>query len=227
MRHLVLTRSAYGPSYPLDANRRRLALTLAVTVPCMREQIDRAWTWVVLLDPDDPLRAEREAAFSSAGPTEFLHDRIDPAGRQDGTALGRWSLPRSGPLLSTRLDDDDAIAPWFLDTVARVRPIQRRLIAMPYGWWWAAGHVRPLRYQRNMFLSLYSPDGSRHVMETAHNRASSLGQTQDAGDKRRSWMWVRHRDARGGMLRAHRRPPPEMRATFPIDWTALDGLAYR
>ena len=226
MRHLVLTRAAYGPKYPLEANRRRLALTVAVAAPCMAAQYDRAWTWCVLLDPDDPLRDERMAAFSSAGPTLFLDGSINPAGRQDSTALGRWNLSLSGPTLTTRLDDDDAIAPWFLDTVARVQPKKRALISIPNGWWWADGQVRALRFQRNMFLSLYSPDGSHHIMETAHNRASHLGPTQDA-DRRPGWLWVRHRDARGGMLKAHRRVTGEMRATFPIDWTALDAAAYR
>ena len=37
MRHCVLTRSAYGPEWTLEANRRRLALTRAVTAKLMAQ----------------------------------------------------------------------------------------------------------------------------------------------------------------------------------------------
>lgn len=224
MRHFVLTRSAYGPAYDLEANRRRLAITLAVTVPAMAAQWDRAWTWCVLLDPDDPLRAEREAAFSSAGSTLFLDGRLDPSTRQDDTALGAWALP-PGARLTTRLDDDDAIAPWFLDAMARTLPPRQSILAMPRGWWYARGRVRPLHYVKNMFLSLWSPDGAHHIMETAHTSATRLGPTVVLED-RPSWLWVRHADARGGLLQARKRPGPEVRATFPIDWAALDAAGY-
>ena len=42
MRFYVLTRSAYGPAWDLDANRRRLAVTRAVTAAAMRAQTDQA-----------------------------------------------------------------------------------------------------------------------------------------------------------------------------------------
>ncbi len=55
LRHFVLTRSAYGPAWSIEANRRRLAVTKAVTARLMAAQTTRVWTWVVLLDRRDPL----------------------------------------------------------------------------------------------------------------------------------------------------------------------------
>ena len=225
MRHLVLTRSAYGPGYPLAANRRRLALTRATSIPSMAAQ-SGDWTWCVLLHPDDPLRAERLAAFSSAGPTRFLDGRLDPSGQQDGSALGAWRIEHDGPTLTTRLDDDDAIAPWFLGAMARAAGGRRRLVlTVPRGWWYAGGHVRALRYPSNMFVSLYDPSGSGSVMDVAHTAVSSLGPMKPA-DPRPGWLWVRHADARCGLLPATKRPGAA-RAAFPLDWPALDAMAYR
>ena len=67
MKHMLLTRSAYPPSYPLAANRRRLELLRHVTVPSLKAQTERRWTWIVLMDPADPLNAKRKAVLEGAG----------------------------------------------------------------------------------------------------------------------------------------------------------------
>ena len=63
-----MTRSAYGPAWSLEANRRRLAVTRAVTARLMGLQADRDWTWIVLLDERDRLLEERMAVFAAAAP---------------------------------------------------------------------------------------------------------------------------------------------------------------
>jgi glycosyltransferase involved in cell wall biosynthesis len=63
VRHFVLTRSSYGPGWDPEANRRRLAITRGITVRSLAAQTNRDWELVVLLDDDDPLRAERLRVF--------------------------------------------------------------------------------------------------------------------------------------------------------------------
>lgn len=65
--HYVQTRSAYSPTWPLDANRRRLELLKRVTVPSLAAQTSKNWTWAVTLNTDDPLLEERREAYCSVG----------------------------------------------------------------------------------------------------------------------------------------------------------------
>ena len=132
MRHYVLTRSAFGPAWDLDANRRRLAVTRAVTAPLMAAQTARAWTWVVLLDERDPLLAERMALYRASAPAFLpLVWRPEVEGNPSRIAAADYRAPwRSmlGPaddqVLTTRLDDDDGFAP---DALARYQAAARRL----------------------------------------------------------------------------------------------------
>lgn len=62
-----MIRSSFGPGWDLDANRRRLEITRGITAQSLAAQTLRDWELVVLLDDEDPFRAERLAAFESAG----------------------------------------------------------------------------------------------------------------------------------------------------------------
>ena len=67
MRQYLLTRSAYSRSLPIDRNRARLALLQGVTARSLAAQTQRDVTWLVLLDPTDPLLEPRKEAIRSAG----------------------------------------------------------------------------------------------------------------------------------------------------------------
>ena len=70
---VVLTRSAYGPAWDLEANRRRLDFARGITIASMAAQTHRDWTWLVAVDKADPLKTERKEAFRSAGvPVRFV-----------------------------------------------------------------------------------------------------------------------------------------------------------
>jgi hypothetical protein len=62
-----MVRSSFGPGWDLEANARRLAITRGITVASLAAQTLRTWELVVLLDDEDPLRAERLAAFEASG----------------------------------------------------------------------------------------------------------------------------------------------------------------
>jgi hypothetical protein len=242
MRHFVLTRSAYSADYPIEANRRRLALLQRVTVPAMRAQAERRWTWLVLVDPADPLLEQRMAAFGRSGVPvvsakglqgPWRPDASIPDGRMLGDVSGPWQTAVAAlagsdtRILTTRIDDDDALTP---DALARIRRAAdpatpgMRVWMLPRGYRFHHGRVQPMNHRSNMFATLESPSRPllRVVMDVKHNDLGRLAPVRYI-DERPAWLWVRHADARSGS-RAAVQPPTLVRRLFPIDWAFLGSL---
>lgn len=232
MRHYVLTRSAYGPAWDKDANRRRLELTTAVTVPSMAAQTSRDWTWIVLLHRDDPLKAERRAAFQSAGvPVRFFTiatrttDRSEAAVEGYQAAWGRHLGKRDDIVAMTRLDDDDGLAPWAIERIAsaasRVR--RRTILVLPIGIRVWGGRYTLVQHFSNAMQTLVTPPGDDlHVYAYGHRDARRVGKLR-AIDTRIAWVWSRHPDTISGWRIAERELTDRLRASFPIDWAPLEA----
>ena len=166
MNHFVLTRSGYPATYPLDANRRRLDLLRAVTVPAMKAQTSRSWTWLALIDPDDPLLRERIEAFESSGVPVRPVTSWSPA------------MPRTDTVLMTRIDDDDAFFPHALQ---RIRDAAEQWTAgrvawvFPWGWRVYRGQAERMHHPANMFVTLQTPPGDDMVvMDVNHLHISDV-----------------------------------------------------
>ncbi len=235
MKHYLLTRSAYAPTIDLERNRRRMAITRGVTARSMAAQTSTDWTWIVLVDLEDPLLSERMAAFLSSGArVEFR-----PAGnivRDDphDKPWGPWAecLDWSDETLTTRIDDDDAFAPWVMATYREkaeewaqmMRHRKPIVLALPYGWRCVDGRVNARHDMNSQFASLYVPLGDRRtIMDINHTRVRVLARRIIA-DKRRGWLWVRHDATRSPNSRASSsvevmHEPPT--GTFAIDWSVL------
>jgi hypothetical protein len=229
MRHYVLTRSAYGPAWDLEANRRRLAITRAVTARLMAQQTAKAWTWVVLLDERDPLLAERLALYRASAPA-FIPlmrqsgDEPSRAAAADYRAPWRAQLgPANDQLLTTRLDDDDGFAPNALARYqARSRALKRRVVLMlPIGMRVWAGRYSVVRHDRNAMQTLLTPPGDEMcVYDYGHVKP---GAPVLLVDNAPGWLWVRHRDTLSNWRLAKRPLEPFIRGLFPIDWQALEA----
>jgi hypothetical protein len=241
VRHYLLTRSAYAPDLPLEVNRARLAITLGVTARSLVAQTRRDVTWLVLIDETDPLLAERTAALASSG----LPLILAPAGDIVRTGIhdqpwGPWArhIDWSEPVLTTRLDDDDAIAPWVLATYrARTdewmhRRARRRIVwVLPTGWrlWNGKGNRRDDMVSQ--FSSLYAPAGDHAtIMDINHTRARKLAGIQ-AVSREAGWLWTRHATTRSDDSRASQLDrdkmtpvPAAVKREFDVDWALLDGL---
>lgn len=232
MRHIVLTRSAYVPElWPLEANRRRLALLRAVTARSLARQTSRAWRWAVMLHERDPLRRERAAVVRDACPRAvILYDR-GAATTRDGLALRAyegWRGPlqsHQGRLLTTRVDDDDAFAS---DALARVRAAAERTpvgartaLVIPNGYRVWQGRASLVRHETNAWSSVLSPDGDPFVVFDVRHRQVREAAPLRFVDERPGWLWVRHPDTLSGEKAAASPIGPALRALFPIDWAAL------
>ncbi len=247
MRHVVLTRAAYGPAWDLAANRRRLHVTRAVTAPLMAAQTDRDWTWIVLLDARDPLIAERRDVFAAAAPS-FVPVEWTPPPRPKAAAWDRhgdaattiqriaaeayrapWraAIGADGPLMMTRLDDDDGLAP---DAVARYRAAAARasartILMLPAGVRVWRGRYAVVRHERNAMHCLVTPAGDDLcVYDYGHAKCQKVAPIVMV-DQAWGWLWVRHRDTISGWKRADAPITAAVRAAFPADWKAL-GRAW-
>lgn len=234
-----MTRSAYGPAWDLEANRRRLAVTRAVAAPLMAAQTTADWRWIVLLDERDPLLRERLAVYRDHAPavsplvvcpTDVRAREYGVRARQriaaaDYRAPWRRDVPADETVLMTRLDDDDGLAPTALARFqAGARGLTRRTALMlPTGIRVFRGRYDAVRHDRNAMHTLVTPRGDTTcVYDYGHTRVRQVVPVVDL-DPLPGWLWVRHRDTISGWRRATRPLNPTIRGLFPIDWRALEA----
>ena len=175
------------------------------------------WTWLVYLDASDPLLNDRLYAFASAGAPVvpvFLGERVEDA------------IDWSGPVLTTRIDDDDAFA---VDAFARLRVAAGKCDART-GLVFPRGHrvndrkIMLVRHGRNAWASLYAPAGDRtHVRAIQHLHLRDIAPIIYI-DEQPSWLWVRHQDAETGFRRANRPITRAVRRRYAVDWEFVEGL---
>jgi hypothetical protein len=234
VRHYVLTRSIYGPEWTLEENARRLAITRAVTAPLMAAQDCRRWTWVVALNPTDPLIEERRAVFRSAAPAyrEILW-RPEPSTPQAvaaaayrGVPWGEAIGPRDTTILQTRLDDDDGFVPEgirrYQGAIGSRSPLPTMILMMSRGVRVWDGRFAFVRHNRNAMHTLVTAPGSTlGVYDYGHTACRRAAPVFPVGN-RIGWLWVRHRDTISGWKMADRPLCDAIRRVFPIDWRALE-----
>jgi len=240
VRHYVLTRAAYGPAVPRRTNYQRLALTAGITAPSLRAQTTRDLTWLVLIDPADPLLKHRRAAFALSGlPVIFAPaEELERTGIHD-RPYGPWSkhIEWGDTTLTTRLDDDDAFAPWAMERVQHAATEGERVVwTLPSGYR-VVGHVAyELHWPLAQFVTLQAPAGDQTtVYEVNHAAFETLGPLRSATEDP-AWLWVRHRMTRsridvgpqtkrkGRTEGRARLITPQLRAAFPVDWRLIERL---
>jgi len=240
VRHYVLTRSAYSPTMRLRDNQRRLELLRGITAASLRAQNTRALTWLVLVDPADPLLAERRAVIESAG----LPCIIETAGKMERVGIhdrpyGPWAehITWDGVTLTTRLDDDDALAPYALSRVQRAAaavPSESVVWTLPNGYRIVGRRAYQIRWPLAQFGTLQAPSGRRAtIFDVSHQLAGDLAPLRAATNDP-AWLWVRHRHTRsrpdvGRQTklngRAEDRPvmiTDQIRSVFPVDWKMIE-----
>lgn len=234
MRHYVLTRAAYGPAWDREANARRLEVTRGVTAASMASQTSKDWTWVVLLDRNDPLKAERKAVFESAGvPVRFFTIASRATDRSEA-AFDCYKAPwekhvgkRDDILAMTRLDDDDALAPWAIERIAKdaARIRRRTILVLPVGVRVWGGRYTLVQHFSNAMQTLVTlPGDDLHVYAYGHRKARHVAKLRGV-DIRPAWLWTRHTDTISGWHLAEKPLTDAIRRQFAVDWSLLDAPA--
>lgn len=244
MRHFILTRASYGPEWSVEANRRRLRITEAVTARLLAQQRGGfRWSWIVLLDGRDPLLTERVRVFGDAAP-ELLPviwepDEVSGApwdkhaeqnDRSQAVAATAYRhpgwlqyTPRDRPILQTRLDDDDGLAIDYLRRVQRAAEglSERTALMLPRGVRVWDGRQTWVRHDTNAMHTLFTPAGDETTVYSYGHRLVARHQPVKIVDERPAWIWVRHPDTISGWKRADRKIQPETRRLFPVDWRVI------
>lgn len=223
MRHIVLIRSAYGPGWTLEANRRRLALTAGVTMRSLRAQTTRQFSLIVLLHRQDPLLAERKAIYAGA---QFIYtDAIaSPALVAFTGYRAAWAEaigPRDEFVAMTRLDDDDAFAPWAMERVESEagRARQRTILVFPLGIRVWQGGYSLVRHTTNAMHTLVTPpEDTATVYDYGHRKLRRFANVRNI-DNRPAWLWSRHEDTISGWRLSSYPLTPYVRGLFPVDWS--------
>lgn len=245
MRHYILTRSAYGPTVEAGERSRRLALLERVCAASLRAQTQLDLHWIVLIDRSDPELDRRIRAIRSSN----LPATIRPAGNMV-TRGGRdrpWSRQWAqcidwshGPILTSRLDDDDALVPeamaWVREAAASVHPREHVVWTLPAGWRVAGRLVERVTYPVPMFSTLQVPPAARQtIYDASHLAAARLAPMRVATDEP-AWLWVRHdltrsnENMRQGFSTGGLDMEPisaGLKARFPIDWDLVESLPQR
>lgn len=241
MRHYVLTRCAYAPSYPLADNRRRLEIMKATVVPSLRSQTTRDLTWLVLVDPEDPLLEERREVIASAG----LPAIVEPAGQlvREGIhdkPFAPWAryIDFSSQTLTTRLDDDDGLATYALERVQEAAHGCRESVVwtLPVGYRVVGYRAFRIEWPLAQFGTLAVPPRvKRTVFDASHQQVGHLGPLVPATTDP-AWLWIRHRLTRSRvqvgrqtMLNGRTegrglRITPAVSDPFAIDWQMVVRL---
>lgn len=243
MRHFVLTRSAYGTEWTPEANRRRLAVTAAVTARLMAQQTNPDWTWIVLLHSRDPFLEKRLALFTAAAPAivpiywEPRDLAAAPWDRHGGStsrvqqvAATAYRAPWADALgdrqqltLMTRLDDDDGLAVDALERIAAAARgvTERTALMQPIGFRVWDGRYSRVRHDTNAMHTLATPAGDELVVyDYGHRRVAEVAPVVTV-DEEPAWLWMRHRDTISGWKKADRPITNDLRRLFPIDWSAV------
>jgi len=237
LRHYLLTRAVYDPAvWPIEANRRRLELLRGVTAASLRAQTERRWRWVVLLHPDDPLLEERQLACQLAD-VEVIFRYFKPplgtsAARLAALAYksGEWReaiADRPQPLLTTRIDDDDAFDRRALKWIRRagrdLAPSRgRTALILPRGYRVFDGRFSLVTHERNAWVTLHVPAGdSAIVYDFNHKRIARYAEIKLLRPTP-AWLWVRHDDTLSRHKVAAKPVSDALQSRFPgVDWSLL------
>ena len=229
----MLTRSAYGPVWSRAANQRRLKLLAGIAARSLAAQTTHDWTWIVALDPADELRVERERALVTAGVPVVMLDAPqgdDPERAALAAYRAPWAqamgLPRDEPVLMTRLDDDDGLAPDALRQVQQAATAlgadtRRVAFVFPRGIRVWRGQYSVVVHRTNAMASLRIPPGDTGTVYDYGHRRVEQAVDEVVYLNRTGWLWSRHADTLSGWKLDGRPLTPRVRHLFPVDWSLV------
>lgn len=223
--HVILTRFNVRQS-PDDTRlardeawlTRRLELFDAFCYPSVRAQTVENFQWLVFFDQATPEAfRDRIAAYGRWSRFRAAYvDGIDPArlGARVLACLGE----RPSHLITTRLDNDDALARDFIETVqAAFRGQAREVINVTSGYIWRRGRVYLHRDRSNAFASLVErAPGAQTVWCRQHHRLAEVAPIRQVGASP-GWMQVVHGGNVRNRVRGVRQPGEVLEGRFRIN----------
>ena len=218
--HLVLTRFnvrwIVGP-HDTEWLAHRFDLFDRYCLPSMQGQTNQGFRWLVFFDEDtpEPFRSRIDAYTDWPAFTPVF---IGPPSSQVYDDAITAHLDGAGRLVTTRLDNDDALARDVVDRIqCAVRPGPREFLNLPVGYVWHRGRLYRHSHPSNAFLSLSEPaEGFRSVWADPHEEASHVAPVRQlAGGP--AWLQVIHEHNVSNRVRGRRDPADRVRVMFALD----------
>ncbi|MBO1739142.1 glycosyltransferase [Leifsonia sp. TF02-11] len=199
--HVILTRfNVRMEMYPHAATdewlQERLALFRRYCLPCVRAQTVRDFRWLLFFDAGSPdwFRAEVEAL----GDARFQPVWVDGFFDVDVVKEALRPALTASHLITTRLDNDDAIADDFVERVQAEYEGQRmEFVNLVDGSQLADGKVYLRPYPRNPFVSLIEEVGSERpttVFASRHFAIDTVAPVRNVKTPHPMWLQVIHDD---------------------------------
>lgn len=226
--HLVLTRFNTAVGYAPSARRldtswleMRLEFFERYCLPSMAAQRCRAFEWIIFCDAASPewFRERMDSLAPLARPM-YIEGSLND--ERIAASLSAPGLVNTPYLITTRLDNDDAIATDHLAAVqGAFRRQEREFLEFPVGMQSFRGHLYTLFWPSNPFLSLFEKVGSSNRFTTVccvrHDHVRS------AGHVRRlicspQWLQVIHGSNIGNSLRGWPRFQSRTHPNFAVHW---------
>jgi Putative rhamnosyl transferase len=220
--HLVLTRFnvrwIVGP-HDTGWLAHRFDLFERYCLPSMQGQTNREFRWLVFFDEEtpEPFRSRIEAY--AAWPV-FSPVLIGPPSSEAYNDAIAAHLDGADRLLTTRLDNDDALARDAVDRLqAAVRQGPREFLNLPVGYVWNRGRLYRHSHPSNAFLSLSEPaEGFRSAWADPHEQASQVAPVRQLGGGP-GWLQVIHEHNISNRVRGrrYRHSADRVSETFAVD----------
>jgi hypothetical protein len=197
--HFVLTRfnvrSFYHASEPTDEwLQERLRLFRRYCLPALANQSSSQFMWLVFLDDLSPqwFRQEIEKDARGSFETVYVAGEFTSATVSEAVAA-RTDAPY---ILTTRVDNDDAVSRDFVQTIQRCFQRQEfEFINLVNGAQYADGKVYVRPYTKNPFLSLVEAVGTaapETVFVEHHYRVDDRGPVRNIRTAHPMWLQVIH-----------------------------------
>ncbi len=240
--HLVLTRFNTAVAYGYTSSwmgldtawlKARLRLFEQFCLPSMLGQHGAQFRWIVFLDAASPdwLR-EKIHSYGSVMTPLYIDG---PATNEAlASSVGNAGLITAPYLVTTRLDNDDAIGRHHLASVQQAfRGQDREFVAFPFGLQWFRGHLYDTCWPANPFLSLVERvrEGNRFttVFCVSHDKVRNSGKVKHL-IRSPQWLQVIHSSNILNGLRGRPRVKSRSHSNFDVLWpeeAAGDSLLKR
>jgi hypothetical protein len=226
--HLILTRFntsvAFAPSGKrLEAEwlNRRLTLFDRYCLPSVRAQRNASFTWLVFFDAATPAWF-RERLQSLRPVFTPIYVEGHAADEVIKNKVAESSLVTAPYLITTRLDNDDALASNHISSVQRAFAAQEReFIEFPFGLQSFRGYLYNVFWRCNPFLSLIEKVGKGShfstVLCTRHDRVRQAGAVRSL-IRSPQWLQTLHDDNVANSLRGTPRLSGRTHPNFEVSW---------
>lgn len=230
--HLVLTRFntavGYAPSSKrLDSGwlRTRLDLFERYCLPSMAAQRNAIFQWIVFCDAKSPdWFREKMVSFEPLVKTMYVDGWLTD--ERIAGSLAAADMVSTPYLITTRLDNDDALASGHLAIVqSEFRHQDREFLEFPVGIQSFRGHLYNVYWHSNPFLSLIENIQKSKRFTTVccvrHDRVRSAGKIRSLV-RPPQWLQLIHGENIGNSLRGWPRLCSRRAPDFEVFWPAED-----